>query len=56
MHIACRNGNIEMVKYLLDKGVDANKPDEFGYTAAYWAKENDHPELLPLLPAPKKIH
>jgi len=38
LHIAARDGRTEIVKLLLNKGVDPNIRDGFGFSAAYWAK------------------
>ena len=54
LHISCRNGNLEMTKYLLSIGLDPNARDAYGYSAAYWAKENDHSDLCAILPPPMK--
>lgn len=50
--IAVRNGHVEMVRFLLDAGVDkdAAKPNGVGYIAAlHVAAQHDHLEVVPLL-------
>ena len=54
LHIACRVGNLEMVKLLKAKGVDLEPRDSEGFSPAYWAKEFDHFEICGELPPPKK--
>ena len=44
-----------MVKLLVSKGVDPNLRDTYGYSASYWAKEFNHPEITSILPDPVKI-
>ena len=34
--------------------IDPNIRDNFGFSAAYWAKENKHKEVMDLLPNPVK--
>jgi len=38
LHIAAREGYKDMVKLLINKGVDPNIRDSYGYSAAFWAK------------------
>ena len=42
LHIAAMAGFADMVKLLVKQGADVDKRDTFGYTAAYWAKREDH--------------
>jgi ankyrin repeat protein len=46
---AAREGNIAIVKALLDKGIDVNEKDREGKTALMLATENDHTEIVELL-------
>ena len=55
MHIAARDGRVEIVKLLVNKGVDPNIRDSYGFSAAYWAKQNKHTKVQELLPAALKI-
>ena len=67
LHLACREGNTNMVKFLLAKGkfyrilitalflgADENVRDKFGYTPSYWAHKEKYTEILELLPPPMK--
>ena len=36
-------------------GCDANIRDAYGFSAAYWAKQNKHNHICDLLPSPLKI-
>ena len=56
LHIAARNGDKEMCKLLLEKaGVDPDLRDAFGFSAAYWAKQNKHQAITDMLPKPLKV-
>ena len=35
--------------------MDPNIRDSYGFTAAYWAKQNRHNDIVALLPSPLKI-
>ena len=35
--------------------MDPNIRDKYGFSAAYWAKQNSHKEIMDLLPNPLKI-
>ena len=35
--------------------MDPNIRDKYGFSAAYWAKQNTHREVMDLLPNPLKI-
>jgi len=48
LHIACSNGDIETVKYLLNKGADVNKESNFG-TAIIWAISSKKSKRLELI-------
>ena len=43
------NGNIELVKLLLEKGADKNCEDQHGMTAIKGAKEAGHTEIVEIL-------
>jgi ankyrin repeat protein len=47
-----RNKNPEVVRLLLDKGADVEAKDEFGRTAAAWARIGASPEIMKMLPGP----
>lgn len=55
LHIAAREGRAEIVKSLVSAGVETSIRDNYGFNAAYWAKENKHHELLKYLGDPLKI-
>ena len=55
LHIAARNGFLEMTKLLKAKGVDQDIRDHFQNNAAYWAKEYDHHDVMALLTPPLKV-
>ena len=41
LHLACKDGNIELVKELLNQGVEINKQDSDGLTALHIAKNSE---------------
>ncbi len=41
LHLACKNGNIELVKELLTLGVNINKQDSDGLTALHLTKNSE---------------
>lgn len=48
LHESARGGHIDVVKYLIDQGADANATTSTGGTVLYWAKkhhEEDHPVI-----------
>ena len=55
LHIAAREGHIDLVKHFIAMDVNLDKPDEYGYSAAYWAHRHKHSDIVALLPPPKKI-
>jgi len=46
---ASKHGHIDVVKTLLEKGVDINTKDEYGYTALSYAALKGHAEVVDLL-------
>ncbi|KAJ8422233.1 hypothetical protein Cgig2_013412 [Carnegiea gigantea] len=48
LHVAVCEGNLEIVKYLLDQGADINKPDIQGWTAQDLAEQQAHEEITTL--------
>ena len=46
---ACEQGNLEVVKGLLEKDVNVNSEDEYGSTALIIAISNGHTEIAELL-------
>jgi len=52
LHMAAKNGNLEVCLLLITRGCDANIRDDFGNNASYWAKRFNHFELLQYLPSP----
>ena len=49
LSIACQNGDIELVKYLIEKGAALNKVDSNNKTAIDYAREKDHADIVELL-------
>src|SRR5262249_33826467 len=47
-----RNKNPEVVRLLLDRGADVAPKEEFGRTAADWARIGAGTEIIEMLPAP----
>jgi len=48
--VASANGHKEIVAYLLEKGIDINKKDEYyGRTALIWASFMGHKEIVKIL-------
>ncbi|XP_027916529.1 potassium channel AKT1-like [Vigna unguiculata] len=45
LHVAVSEGNVEMVKYLLDHGASIDKPDKHGWTARGLADQQSHTEI-----------
>lgn len=48
LHVAVSEGNLEIVKYLLDQGADINKPDIEGWTPQKLAEQQAHEEITTL--------
>ena len=46
LHLACKDGNIELVKELLNQGVEINKQDSDGLTALHIAKNSEILKIL----------
>ena len=54
LHVACRSGNVEMMKYLVKiMKVDINQVNKQSETAIQIAEENGHKEALSWL---SKVH
>jgi len=49
LSVACQNGDIELVRYLIEKGAALNKVDSNNKTAIDYAREKDHDEIVELL-------
>lgn len=45
LHVAVSEGNVEIVKYLLDHGASIDKPDKNGWTARGLADQQSHTEI-----------
>jgi hypothetical protein len=45
----CGNGNIDIVKILLNKGAKIDLKDDWGYDALYYAKTRNHQEIVNIL-------
>ncbi|CAI0541375.1 unnamed protein product [Linum tenue] len=46
LHMAAANGHLQIVKYLIDQGVDVNASNEEKNTALHWACLNGHSEVV----------
>lgn len=46
---AAKVGNLEIIKYLLDKGANINSQDDYGYTALHYAVEDNKLDAVKLL-------
>jgi ankyrin repeat protein len=53
LHAATLNGNAEVVKFLLSRGVDSTLKNESGQTALMIADEKQHVEIAKIL---REIH
>ena len=49
LHYACRNGNVERIKYFLACGLGINAQDHTGKTPLHYANENNNLESIGLL-------
>lgn len=47
--VAARQGHIDIVQILLERGADVEATDNYGSTALYWAKKNQREEIVQLL-------
>lgn len=55
LHVAARNGYINIVQYLLDSGIDINLVDKNGRTAFLISVFNNNPEVMEILLAQPNI-
>jgi hypothetical protein len=46
---AVQNGRVDVVKFLMDNGINPNTPDDNGRTALDFAREDNNQELIELL-------
>ena len=46
---ATKNGDLHLVKYLVNRGIDIDKSDYEGETAIFYAVRNNHPDLFKYL-------
>eukprot|EP01080_Neovahlkampfia_damariscottae_P006082 gene6082-10090_t len=53
MHLACSEGHLEIVKYLIEKGVDLYQKDRFGNDAFDCAKSSKNEQLIKFLETKK---
>ena len=44
-----------MCKLLINKGIDQNIRDKYGFTPSYWAKQSGHKDILLMMEPPLKI-
>ncbi len=49
LHSACMNGDMEIAKLFIDKGIDINAKDKEGKTALNLARRNGHTDIINLL-------
>jgi len=49
LHYACRNGNENIVKYLVDHGAYINKQNEYGETSLHYACRNGNENIVKYL-------
>jgi len=49
LHIAARNGHVEVVQYLLEKGGDINRRGFFNAPGLHWAAINGHKAMVEFL-------
>ena len=49
LHIASIEGNVDVVKFLIDKKTDINAQDRQGWTAIFCACNSDHLEIVEIL-------
>ena len=55
LHIAAREGYVELVKLFVSLNVNQDIRDLFGYTASYWALQKDHKDCAALMNPPLKV-
>ena len=55
LHIAAREGHLDMCNMLVTRGCLPEIQDKFGFTASYWAHQKGHSDIVKILPPPKKI-
>eukprot|EP00164_Ancoracysta_twista_P004443 GFYU01005996.1.p1 GENE.GFYU01005996.1~~GFYU01005996.1.p1 ORF type:complete len:233 (+),score=69.09 GFYU01005996.1:154-852(+) len=53
LHLAARDGSLDMTVTLIAKGADVTREDKGGKTAYYWAKQMQHANIMGLLPEVK---
>ena len=49
LHWAAANGHIHVVKFLIEKGADVNRPNENDISAEEWARQKGHHEVAEFL-------
>lgn len=54
LHVAVCEGNTKMVKYLLDRGADIDKPDDYGWTPRDLADQQGHEDIKILFDSSKE--
>jgi ankyrin repeat protein len=53
--LAAKSGSIDLVELLIDRGIDVNQPDQFGYTALHEAASLGHTDLVRWIIEEKKV-
>ena len=48
-YIACRNGSVDVARFLLNRGADPDARGYFGASALHWAAINGHEDVVQLL-------
>jgi len=55
LHIAAREGHVDLVRKFIAEQVNLDQRDEYGYSPSYWAHRHKHTEIVNMLPPPYKI-
>jgi len=55
LHFAVESGNVDLVRFLLEKGIDVNAKQSFGETPLHYAASHGHANVAKLLVEKKEI-